>query len=368
MEKEALWAILHNGFGDGSNRQLMVLLEKKNDPAELLSLSAAGWREKIPGINDDLLNRLLQASKTADPAKTAEYMQKRHIKMLNFYEEDYPIYLRNIDNPPPLLYYIGEKFHDEDLRIAMVGSRNCSEYGRKAAFELAKELSLNGVCIVSGLARGIDGASQAGALEGSGGTIAVLGTGVDKIYPAENRQLANDILAHPKGTIVSEFPLSAKPLPWHFPLRNRIISGLSDGLAVVEAGVKSGALISAELALEQGKEVFAVPGSIFSENSVGCLNLLRDGAKLMATADDVLEEYGMECLPKEKKPAPKIEEQELSADEALVLKHIGAEPISIDELGYLTKLQVPRLMSALSMLEINGLVKQLAGMKYLRVG
>ena len=367
MEKEALWAIIHNAFGDSSSRQLLALLEKNSDPEELLSFSAAAWREKIPGINEDLLGRLLQAAKAADPNKTEEYMRKRHIKMLNFYEEGYPIYLRNIDNPPPLLYYMGAEFDDEILRIAMVGSRQCSEYGKKAAFELAKELSLNGVCIVSGLARGIDGTAHAGALEGSGGTIAVLGTGVDKIYPGENRQLANDILAHPKGTIISEFPLSSKPLPWHFPLRNRVISGLADGLAVVEAGVKSGALISAELALEQGKEVFAVPGSIFSESSVGCLNLLRDGAKLLATVDDVLEEYGVEYQPSEKKE-PDLEELELSDDELKVLEHIGSEPISVDELGYLTKLTVPRLMSALSMLEIDGLVKQLAGMKYLRLG
>jgi len=366
MEKEALWAILHNAFGDGNNRQIMLLLERKNDAEELLSLSFAGWKEKIPGISDDLAARLTKAAQSADPAKTTEYMAKRKIRMVNFYEENYPIYLRNIDNPPPILYCIGAPFYDENLRIAMVGSRKCTEYGKKAAFELAKSLSLNNVCVVSGLARGIDGAAHAGALEGSGGTIAVLGTGVDKIYPAENRNLANEILAHPKGLIISEFPLSSQALPWHFPLRNRIISGLADGLAVVEAGLKSGALISAELALEQGKEVFAVPGSIFNEASIGCHNLLKDGAKLVTNADDILEEYGLECEAVAPKAA--VEEMDLSDDEKLVLGYITAEPISVDELGYVTKLSVSRLMGALSLLEINGLVKQLAGRMYLRLG
>lgn len=361
-----MWAILHNAFGDGNNRHILALLEEKADAEELFGLSFAAWKKRLPALDDEVAARLNALSREADPQKTEEYMKKRDIRMIGFYDDEYPLYLRNIDNPPPFLYAMGAQINNEALHIAMVGSRTCSEYGKKAAFELAKGLSLNGVCVVSGLARGIDGASHAGALEGAGGTIAVLGTGVDKIYPAENRILAADILSHPKGTIISEFPLSAKPLKWHFPLRNRIISGLSDGLVVVEAGVKSGALISAELALEQGKEVFAVPGSIFAETSVGCNNLLKDGAKLVSEVEDILDEFGMEEI---KKPwILDLEDMDLSDDEQTVLKHITAEPIDIDELGYLTKLDVPRLMNALSLLEIEGLVKQLAGRKYMRLG
>lgn len=366
MEKEAWWAILHNAFGDGNNRHILALLEDKTDVEELFALSLAGWKTKLPALGDDTAARLSALTKESDPQKTEEYMRKRNIRLIGFYDEEYPFYLRNIDNPPPFLYVMGAEINDEALHIAMVGSRTCSEYGKKAAFELAKSLSVNGVCVVSGLARGIDGASHAGALEGSGGTIAVLGTGVDKIYPGENRTLASDILAHPKGTIISEFPLSAKPLKWHFPLRNRIISGLSDGLVVVEAGRKSGALISAEIALEQGKEVFAVPGSIFAETSVGCNNLLRDGAKLVAEVEDILDEFGVEEIKKQKIPTE--EELDLSEDERSVLQYITAEPIDIDELGYLTKFKVPRLMNALGLLEIEGLVKQLAGRKYVRLG
>lgn len=240
MEKEALWAILHNAFLDGNNRHILALLEEKADPEELLGLSFAGWKARLPMLGEDAIGRLVAMAKEADPEKTAEYMYKRQIRMVGFYDEEYPYYLRNIDNPPPFLYLIGAEINDSALHIAMVGSRTCTEYGKKAAFELASELSRNGVCIVSGLARGIDAASHGGALESAGGTIAVLGTGVDKIYPGENRRLAEDILAHPRGTIISEFPLSAKPLKWHFPMRNRIISGLSDGLVVVEAGRRSG--------------------------------------------------------------------------------------------------------------------------------
>lgn len=366
MEKEAQWAILHNAFGDGNNRQILALLQEQADAEELLELSFAAWKSKLPALGDDTIARLVALARESDVNKTAEYIIKRNIRMVGFYDDNYPVYLRNIDNPPPFLYLIGAELNEKDLHIAMVGSRTCSEYGKKAAFELAKSLSLNGVKVISGLARGIDAAAHAGALEMSGGTIAVLGTGVDKIYPSENRQLANDILSHPNGVLLSEFPLSAKPLKWHFPLRNRIISGLADGLVVVEAGVKSGALISAELALEQGKEVFAVPGSIFADTSVGCHNLLRDGAKLVATVEDILDEFGVENA-KEPESTP-LEEIELSADEQEVLKYITAEPIDIDELGYLTKMAVPRLMNALSLLEIAGLIKQLAGRKYMRLG
>lgn len=366
MEKEALWAILHNAFLDGNNRHILALLEEKADPEELLGLSFAGWKARLPMLGEDAIGRLVAMAKEADPEKTAEYMHKRQIRMVGFYDEEYPHYLRNIDNPPPFLYLIGAEINESALHIAMVGSRTCTEYGKKAAFELASELSRNGVCIVSGLARGIDAASHGGALESAGGTIAVLGTGVDKIYPGENRRLAEDILAHPRGTIISEFPLSAKPLKWHFPMRNRIISGLSDGLVVVEAGRRSGSLISAELALEQGKEVFAVPGSIFAETSVGCNNLLRDGAKLVAEVSDILDEFGVEGVEAPKKV--QVEEMDLSEDERTVLQYITAEPIDIDELGYLSKMAVPRLMNSLSLLEIEGLVKQLAGRKYMRLG
>lgn len=336
MEKEALWAILHNAFLDGNNRHILALLEEKADPEELLGLSFAGWKARLPMLGEDAIGRLVAMAKEADPEKTAEYMYKRQIRMVGFYDEEYPHYLRNIDNPPPFLYLIGAEINESALHIAMVGSRTCTEYGKKAAFELASELSRNGVCIVSGLARGIDAASHGGALESAG------------------------------GTIISEFPLSAKPLKWHFPMRNRIISGLSDGLVVVEAGRRSGSLISAELALEQGKEVFAVPGSIFAETSVGCNNLLRDGAKLVAEVSDILDEFGVEGVEAPKKV--QVEEMDLSEDERTVLQYITAEPIDIDELGYLSKMAVPKLMNALSLLEIEGLVKQLAGRKYMRLG
>jgi DNA processing protein len=212
-------------------------------------------------------------------------------KIILFEDENYPPLLKEIFYPPPIIFYKGEKITNFSQSISIVGSRRATNYGRKVAYQLASQLSSLGITIVSGFAKGIDSSAHKGAKDEIGGTIAIFGNGLDICYPRENRDLYNELAI--KGSIVSEFPFGTPPERLNFPRRNRLISGISYGVIIVEAGERSGALITASFALEQGREVFAVPGEIFNENSVGVNCLIQDGAKLVMSVDDVLEEFGL---------------------------------------------------------------------------
>ena len=278
-------------------------------------------------------------------------------------ETNYPKNLANIYDAPAILYVRGNAFK-ESLHIGMVGSRQATSYGQSVAFNMAQALSKEDVCIVSGLAKGIDSKSHEGALLEKGGTIAVLGTGLNVCYPRENKRLYDAILQHNYGIIVSELPLNEGPKPYHFPRRNRIITGLSEGILVVEATEKSGALITATLAMEEGRDVFAIPGLITSKESVGCHRLIKDGAKLVSNKLDILEEYGQlslfETIDLEE---PKIP---LTAEEERVYDLISNVTISFEELVLKTHLSVSELTSILSWLEINDLIEQVLGRQYIR--
>jgi len=256
-------------------------------------------------------------------------------------------------------------------QLAIVGSRNPSASGRETARELAKFLSRSGISIISGLAEGIDCAAHQGALEaeGPGVTIAVTGTGLDLVYPRGHRELAHRVAE--SGALVSEFPPGTKARPEHFPRRNRIISGLSLGTLVVEAALRSGSLITARLAAEQGREVFAIPGSIHNPLARGCHSLIRQGAKLVETASDVLEELGVligssGARRDEAAPAP-ISDVELDADYRKLLSEMGFDPISVDHLVQRTGLTADAVSSMLLLLELEGLVSALDGGRYCRV-
>lgn len=212
-------------------------------------------------------------------------------KIILFDDENYPPLLKEIFYPSPILFYKGEKITNFSQSISIVGTRRATDYGRRVAYQLASQLSSLGITIVSGFARGIDSSAHKGAKDEIGGTIAIFGNGLDICYPSENKDLYNELAI--KGSIVSEFPFRTPPERLNFPRRNRLISGISHGVIIVEAGERSGALITANFALEQGKEVFAVPGEIFNENSVGVNRLIQDGAKLVISVDDVLEEFGL---------------------------------------------------------------------------
>ena len=287
------------------------------------------------------------------------------IDLVPYGEACYPVNLASIPDPPPYLYAKGTLRLEDHLAVAVVGSRSASHYGLQTAYRLAKDLARKGVTVVSGLARGIDSEAHKGALAGGGRTIAVLGSGLNVIYPPENKGLYEQIAR--QGAVVSEFPLDKKPEAVNFPIRNRIISGLTLGVAVVEAGQKSGSLITARLAGEQGREVFAVPGSVDSIRSRGSHQLIRQGAHLVETADDILEILGgllhswkgTQKAERVEKEVP--EKRALTADEQALVGLLGIEPVHADDIIRLGGFSPATAMSLLLKLELDGIVKQLPG-------
>ena len=282
----------------------------------------------------------------------------------------FPAGLQQIPYPPPLLYIKGTLTPADSLAVAIVGTRGASYYGLKAGRRLAGALAARGVTVVSGLARGIDTAAHQGALEMSGRTLAVLGCGLDVVYPPENRQLYQEIPEH--GALVSEFPLSTPPEARNFPIRNRIISGLALGVVVIEAGVKSGTTITVRYALDQGREVFAVPGPIDSPTSAGPHRLIQEGAKLVQDVEDILEELpalrqapGPRFAPAA--PAGRVSEAPIPmrpAPEDPLLPLLGSEPLQLEELVQAARLPVQDVLARLTLLELQGLVKELPGKCY----
>lgn len=285
--------------------------------------------------------------------------------LLTLDDDAYPPLLKEIDNPPILLYVMGQVELLKDPQLAIVGSRNCSKYGKTIAEDFATHLSEVGLTITSGLASGIDKAAHVGALSASndGKTIAVVATGLDRVYPASNRELAHRIVQ--KGAIVSEYPLGTKPLAYHFPERNRIIAGLSIGTLVVEAASKSGSLITARLAMEQGREVFAVPGSINSAQSKGCHQLIRQGAKLVESGEHILEDLASLVSLTLEIGNPENETHK-SSEEGL-LAWIEYDPISLDELVVLSRWPVSSIQSELMILELEGKIEALSASRYRRL-
>lgn len=281
----------------------------------------------------------------------------------------YPRLLLNIYDFPPILYVRGT-LSDQDINVAVVGSRRASTYGRFTTERLCRELAMKGVTVVSGMARGIDSAAHAGAIAGKGRTIAVLGSGIDVIYPPENRKLFEKIAEN--GAVITEFPFSTQPLASNFPTRNRIISGLSLGVVVVEANEKSGSLITARVALEQGRDVFAVPGSIDSPGTKGTHRLIREGAKLVENTYDILEEIApqvnLNTVNAEPSAGNLIQDhaeksEALQADEKAILKLVGKKPVHIDTLVADSGNTVHDVLSILTSLELGGYIEQLPGKK-----
>ncbi len=291
-------------------------------------------------------------------------IEKEKAFLLTLNDPNYPTLLAAIYDPPPILYVKG--IWDTACAphpLAVVGSRKTSPYGRAMTERLCRDLANRGVTIVSGFARGIDGIAHRVALSAGGHTLAVLGCGIDSVYPVEHKNLFRDIIE--QGTLFTEFPMGALPEAHHFPQRNRIISGLSLGCVVVEASQKSGSLITAALALEQGREVFAVPGSVLSATSVGPHQLIASGAKLVQTADDIMEEI----LPQFKKgsSAQTIAPPELEAEEDLVYRCICFEPKHIDVLIQESDRAASQISALLLALELKGLVRQISGQYYVKI-
>lgn len=300
------------------------------------------------------------------------------IQKITLRDKEYPKNLRNIYDPPKQLYANGALLERDELAVALVGSRRASIYGLQTCEQLAYELAVRGVTVVSGMARGVDSAAHRGALKARGRTIAVMGSGHNHIYPPENKELYEEIAK--SGAVVAEYEDDVEPLPYNFPQRNRIISGLSLGVVVVEAARNSGALITAGLALEQGREVFAVPGKISSQTSGGTNELIKDGAKLVQSVDDILEELShLNIKPISDEDKEKTEQSitkmtsayvynSLTDSERKVYKVLSDEPVYIDDILGKTKLKAPEASKALLSLQLKKIIKELPGKQFVRIG
>lgn len=359
MNDKRYWVGFNLVKGIGAVR-LQALLDAFGDletawNASLFDLAGAGLSRK-------LVERVAQMRTSVNLDDFVAQAEKAGIRILTWQDDEYPSHLKEIDQPPPVLYLRGEITAEDDWSVAIVGTRAVTPYGRQATEELATVLAHNGVTVVSGLARGVDAIAHSAAIKAGGRTIAVLGSGVDRIYPPENRQIAEKISS--QGAIVSDYAPGTPPESANFPPRNRIISGLSMAVVVVEAGDTSGALITAEFAVEQGRDVFAIPGSIYAPQSKGTNRLLSNGAKTLLTPQDVLQALDL-TRNVERREIRKV----LPADttEAALLDLLGPEPVHVDEIRNRTGLPIEKVSSALTMMELKGMVRQVGGMNYVAV-
>lgn len=358
LETEILreWLAVLRAPGIGSIR-FAALLASVATPVDLLAAArSAGFPEAT--------RRALDAPDWAAVDTDIAWGTRPGNRILSLIAPDYPPLLREIPDPPPLLFAHGDCARLQEPQLAIVGSRNPTPGGRDTAAAFAQHLAGVGLTITSGLALGIDAAAHEGALQAGGGTVAVMGTGPDRIYPARNRELAHHI-AEAGGVLVTEFPVGVPPQPENFPRRNRIISGLSLGTVVVEAAVRSGSLTTARHALDQGREVFAIPGSIHNPLARGCHLLIRQGAKLVETAQDILEDLRIDAAPL---PAPTRPPQpgNLSVEHMQLLDSMGFDDISVDELTSRCGLTAAAVSSMLLILELEGRVISRAGGHYVR--
>ena len=340
------------------------LLDKFGSPKNIFQASISALME-IDGVRNKVAQNIINREYTTDPQQIIDKVEKCDARIIGYSDPDYPQMLKEIHDPPMILYIKGHDIQKKLTFIAMVGSRNSTHYGIKAAEKIGQGLARRGLGVVSGMARGIDSAAHWGCLGGRGFTIAVLGTGIDVVYPKSNKKLFQKIIE--KGAVISEFPLGTPPEPKNFPIRNRMISGLSKAVVVVEATKRSGSLITASLALEQGRDVFAVPGSINSFKSTGCHFLIKQGARLIENSDDILDELGLnyEYAPKTdtfKDPhLPPIEESEKS-----VYDIIGDYPMHIDQIARQGNFKPGEISSILMKMELKGVIKQLPGKMFVR--
>jgi len=355
---DALRLALISGIGP---RLRKALLEAFGTAKDVLDAPPSELR-RVPGIGGELTRRIAVAREELDVAAELELCERHKIKIITDEDEAYPRALREIHDPPGILFVRGTILPQDALSMAIVGSRHATQYGLAQAERLAGSLARAGLTINSGLARGIDAAAHRGALAAGGRTIAVLGSGVLNLYPPEHAELAVEIAR--QGAVISENPPESPPLSGAFPQRNRIISGMSLGVVVVEASTRSGALISARHAMEQGRDVFAVPGRVDNRMAHGCHRLIRDGAKLVETADDVLEELGPLVAPAESASGAEIHhpaELLLNEIEQAVLAAIDSEPTSIDHVVSASGLPTGQVLATISVLEMRHLVRRVSG-------
>ena len=314
------------------------------------------------GLGLKFIERILQARERVDLEKLWARIEAQGIKILTWEDEAYPQRLKEIEQPPPVLYVRGDYLPDDLFAVAIVGTRRVTSYGRQITDELAGYLAANRITVISGLARGVDAIAHQTALKAGGRTIGVLGSGVDKIYPPEHRALAEKMMEH--GAIVSDYAPGTPPDASNFPPRNRIISGLSLAVVVIEAGETSGALITAEFAAEQGREVFAVPGSILAPQSKGTNKLIQNGALPLLSVNDLMQALDLTRMGEQKAARKVIPSDET---EARLMNVLSDQPLHVDEIRNQTELPIEKVSATLALMELKGMVRQVGGMNYVAV-
>jgi DNA processing protein len=359
--EHALWLALTRikGLGCISFKKLASHFA---DPTQSLSATAAEL-SAIEGIDRKAVDGLLAFTQWDEVEQEVQRAEEAGVKIIPFGSGIYPARLRSIADPPPCLYVKGEIRQQDDKAVAVIGTRSASHYGRRVARDLCRGLASLGFTVISGMARGIDGVAHDEALNAGGRTIAVLGSGVDRAYPPEHRKLYHRISEN--GAVISELPLGAPPLAFNFPARNRLISGLSAGVVVVEATEKSGSLITAAIALEQGREVFAVPGEVGSSRSRGGHRLIRQGAKLVENVDDILEEIAPQLVARDRQPAAlRTLPVDAQPETHKIFDLLQERSLHIDEVIEASGFSASRVSQILLELELQGFLKQLPGNRY----
>lgn len=353
------WVAFNRVLGIGPVR-FRLLLDHFGDDL------ATAWRAESrelarAGLDQKTIDGFLFQRVKIEPERELERLEQAGVRVLTWRDAAYPALLREIDGSPPVLYLKGQLSEADQFALAVVGTRNADTYGQQVTERLVTELARGRVTVVSGLALGIDTVAHNAALEAGGRTIGVLACGLDVVYPARNAKLARRIGEEGQGVLLSEYPLGVRPESGNFPARNRIISGISQGVLVVEAGEKSGALITAEFAGKQGREVFAVPGSIFASRCVGTNCLLRDGAHVVLDVKDILAALNLFMVPLHVEAQAALPE---NSEERVLLTLLGHEPIHINELILSSELSAPTVTATLTMLELKGLVKAVGSMQF----
>lgn len=363
--ERSLWLRLH--FAYLSAKQVRRAVDHLGDFSQLAHAQYSDWLQ-VPKLTQKQVDAFFQVDEVLIQ-QALDWAQQPNHHIITLEDDAFPELLREIPDPPILLYVRGDLSLLKSPQLAVVGSRHASRQGLQIAEDFGEHLSRVGLCITSGLAHGIDAAAHRGGLKGQGQTLAVVGTGLDRIYPAANQNLARQIAE--QGAIVSEYPLGTRPLAQNFPKRNRLISGMATGCLVVEAALKSGSLITARQAMEQGREVFAIPGSINNSLAKGCHQLIKQGAKLVESAQDVLEELApLVAFSWDNDIAkPETSAPGLVPDQAKhpLLEIVEYEPISLDELVVMTKMAASDIQAQMMMLELSGEVESLSAGRWRRI-
>lgn len=363
MDNQILYWVWLSSLHSMGNVRKRQLLESFNSPYDIWNADKTSL-QKTGILTPEALTALEDEAAKNEAVKIVEDAYRFNIGIVSLNDPDYPDYLKNIHDPPIVLYIKG-KLDGLHPAIGIVGSRNASTYGRDIAEHFAGALAQCGLTVVSGMARGIDTHAHMGALKGGGKTAAVLGCGLDNVYPSENRKLMEEIEA--AGVVMSEYPPGTKPLARHFPARNRIISGLSMGVVIVEAGERSGSLITTDFALEQGREVFSVPGNIDSINSKGTNKLIKEGANMVTCVDDILQELnisvktGIDYASEIKSEISLEMLRGLDSEERQLARQLSSKPVHIDSLVGKHGASIQKINAVMTMLELKGVAEQLPG-------